>query len=120
MIETYDHLKGIQMYERDTKPELPIHVILRASDYEKIKTQKGPRAGKMNEPTAEQTKMGWVIISPGRESDLVSSLYIRTSVIDFDRLCDIDLLGVEKNHLSHDENVYKKFEQQLERNEMGW
>ena len=36
---------------------------------------------------------------------------------DFDRLCDIDVLGVEENHLSHDENVYKYFKQQLERNE---
>ena len=25
----------------------------------------------MNEPIAEQTKMGWVMMSPGRESDLV-------------------------------------------------
>ena len=39
---------------------------------------------------------------------------------DFDRLCDVDVLGVEENHLSHDENVYKKFKQQLERNEGGW
>ena len=49
--------------------------------------------------------MSWVIMSPGRESDLVSSLYTRTSVSDFDRLCDIDVLGVEENHLRHDENV---------------
>ena len=39
---------------------------------------------------------------------------------DFNRLCDIDVLGVEENHLTHDENVYKKFKQQLERNEGGW
>ena len=120
MIETYDHLKGIKMNERDTKPELPIHVILGASDYVKIKMQKCPRVGKINEPIAEQTKMGWVIMSPGEESDLVSSLYTRTSASDFNRLCDIDVLGVEENHLSHDENVYKKFKQQLERNEGGW
>ena len=82
--------------------------------------QKFPRVGKINEPIAEQTKMGWVIISPGRESDLVSSLYIRTSVSDFNHLCDIDVLGVEENHLSHGENVYKKFKQQLERNGRGW
>ena len=37
MIETYDHLKGLQMNERDTKPELPIHVILGERDYVKIK-----------------------------------------------------------------------------------
>ena len=71
MIETYDHLKGIKMNERDTKPELPIHVILGASDYVKIKMRKCPRVGKISEPIAEQTKMGWVTMSPGRESDLV-------------------------------------------------
>ena len=120
MIETYDHLKGIQMNEKDIKPESPIHVILGASDHVKIKMQKCPRVGKMTEPITEQTKMGWVIMSPGRESDLVSSLYARTSVSDFDRLCGIDVLGVEENHLSHDENVYKKFKQQLERSEGGW
>ena len=121
MIETYDHLKGIQINEKGIKPELPIHVILGASDYVKIKMQKYPRVGKMNEPIAEQTKIGWDhIMSPGRESDLVSSLYARTSVSDFDRLCDMNVLGVEENHLSHDENVYKKFKQQLERNEGGW
>ena len=59
-------------------------------------------------------------MSPGRESDLVSSLYTRTSVSDFDRLCHIDVLGVEENHLNHDENVYKKLKQQLERNDGGW
>ena len=120
MIETYDHLKGIKMNERDAKTELPVHVILGASDYVKIKMQKCPRVGKINEPIAEQTKMGWVIMSPDEESDLVSSLYTRTSASDFNRLCDIDVLGVEENHLSHDENVYKKFKQQLERNEGGW
>ena len=120
MIETYDHLKGIKMNEGDTKPELPIHVILGASNYAKIKMRKCPRVGKISEPIAEQTKMGCVIMSPGRESDLVSSLYTKTSVSDFNRSCDIDVLGVEENHLSHDENVYKKFKQQLERNEAGW
>ena len=109
MIETYDHLKGIKMNERDTKPELPIHVILGASDYMKIKRKKCPRVGKINEPIEKQTRMGWVIMSPSRKIDLVSSLYTRTSVSDFDRLCDIDVIGVKENHLSHDENVHKKF-----------
>ena len=106
MIETYGYLKGIQMSERDTKAELPTHVVLGTSDYVKIKMQKCPRVGRINESIVKQTKMGWVIMSPDRENDLVSSLYTRTSESDFDRLWDIDvLLGVEENHLSHDENV---------------
>ena len=107
MMETYGHLKGIKMNETDTKPELPMHVILWAGDYVKIKMQKRPRVGKINEPIAEQTKVGWVIMSSGREIDFVSSLYTKTSMSDFDCLCDIDVLGVEENHLSHYENVYK-------------
>ena len=49
-------------------------------------------------------------MSLGKESDLVSSLYTRTSVSDFDRLCEVDVLGLEENHLIHDENVYKKIQ----------
>ena len=77
MIETYDHLKGIQMNERDTKRELPTHVILGASDYVKRKMQKCLKVGKINEPIAEQIKMGSIIMSPGIELDLVKSLYRR-------------------------------------------
>ena len=76
------------MNERDSKPELPIHVISGASDYEKIKMQKYPRVSKMNEPIAKQTKMSWIIMDVGRQNGLVSSMYSRTSVNDFDRLCD--------------------------------
>ena len=81
MIETYDPLKYIKINERDTKPEFLIDVILGASDYVKIKMQKCPRVGKINEPIADQNKLGWVIMSRGRKSDLVKSLYTRTSVI---------------------------------------
>ena len=37
MMETFDHLKGIKMNERDAKAEMLIHVILGASAYVKIK-----------------------------------------------------------------------------------
>ena len=38
-------------------------------------------------------------MSPGRESDLVSSVYTRTSVSNFDRLCDIDVTRNEIDSL---------------------
>ena len=60
MTETYDHLKGIKMNKRDTEPQLPIHVILGARDYvkKKKKIQKCLGVDNINEPVAEQTKMG--------------------------------------------------------------
>ena len=64
--------------------------------------------------------MGWVIMSPDRENVLVSSVYTRTLVSDFYRLCDVDVLGVEENHLSYDENMCKKFKQLRARNKGGW
>ena len=43
--------------------------------------EKTPWVGKIGKPFAELTKMGWVMMSPGRESDVVSALYTQTSVI---------------------------------------
>ena len=51
--------------------QLAIHVILGVSDYVKMKMQMSLRVSKLNEPIAKQTKMGWVTMSLGRESDLV-------------------------------------------------
>ena len=38
------------------------------------------RVDQIDQPFAEQTKMGWVINSPGRENDIVSALFTKTSV----------------------------------------
>ena len=43
--------------------------------------EKSPRVGKISEPFAELTKMGWEMMSPGREGDAVFALYTQTSVI---------------------------------------
>ena len=57
-VENYVHFRSIQINERDEIPELLVHVILGASDHVKMKMQKCPRVGTINEPVAEQTKMG--------------------------------------------------------------
>ena len=38
------------MDDEDTKPELPMHLILGASEYSRIKTQTKPKSGKAGEP----------------------------------------------------------------------
>ena len=67
------------MHDTDTKNQLPIHVILGTNDFAKIKMGTHPRVGQIGEPFAEQAKMVWVIMSPGRESVRVCVLFTKTS-----------------------------------------
>ena len=69
-INKYRHLKGVNIEDNDTKSVLPIHVILGASDYAKIKTPKPQRTGAIGEPVAKYTLFGWTIMSPGTEKSL--------------------------------------------------
>ena len=57
--------------------------------------------------------MDWVIMSPGRESDIMSALLTKTSVNNYEKLCDTDVLGLKESHYKHDNYVYEKFKKQL-------
>ena len=48
----YAHLKGIEMEDKDSKDIMPVHLILGASDYAKIKTETAPRVGALGEPSS--------------------------------------------------------------------
>ena len=70
MINKNRDLKGVNIEDTDTKSLLPIHVILGASDYAKIKTPKPQSTGAIGEPVAEYTLFGWTIMLPGTEKSL--------------------------------------------------
>ena len=94
---------------------LPIHIILGASDFTKIKTRTCPRVGQIGESFSEQTKMGWVTMAPGRENDIVSALFAKTSVNDYEKLCGTAVLGLKESHYRHDD-----YERQLKRDDECW
>ena len=52
-VATYAHLKGIEMEDKDSKDIMPVHLILGASDYAKIKTETAARVGALGEPIGE-------------------------------------------------------------------
>ena len=83
----YVHLKGIEMEDKDSKDIMPVHLILGASDYAKIKTETAPRVGALGEPIGEKTKLGWTTMSPGKEVDLTPMFCTQTSHADYDNLC---------------------------------
>ena len=74
------------MHDTDIKNILSIHVILIASDFAKKKMETYFRVVQIGENFAEQTKMGWVVKSPGRQSDTVKAVFTKTSAYGYKKL----------------------------------
>ena len=108
------------MHDNDEKPELPVHLILGASEYARIKTETKPKLGRPNEPVAELTRFGWTILSPGKEIDLTQMLSTQTASPDYEQLCRLDVLGLKDSATGDQEIVYEEFKEQLTRNPGGW
>ena len=108
------------MRDCDTKPRLPVHVVLGAGKYARIKTENRPLIGKDGESVAELTKLGWFIMSPGQEFDRNSMMLTQTSQVQYEELCRLDVLGLADNALNDQQAVYSEFKEQLVRSEEGW
>ena len=120
IIDSYAHLKGVEMTDYDPKPYLPVHLILGASDHAAIKTSERPRVGLPVEPVAEKTKLGWTIMSPGTKIDHTNMLLTQTSHVDYEELCRLDVLGLEDTPEHDQRTVYAEFREQLVRHPEGW
>ena len=123
MLDRYSHLKGVKMLDEDTKTMLPVHLILGASEFTRIKTEQGPRIGRPGEPVAEKTRFGWTswtIMSPGSEPDLSKMLLTQTSQADHESLCRLDVLGLQDPAVGDQEGVYREFREQLQQSPEGW
>eukprot|EP00112_Aurelia_sp_Birch-Aquarium-sp1_P007313 Seg1796.10 transcript_id=Seg1796.10/GoldUCD/mRNA.D3Y31 product="hypothetical protein" protein_id=Seg1796.10/GoldUCD/D3Y31 len=116
----FSHLKGIKMDDKDKKSILPVHLILGANEFSKIKTEHKPRIGKPGEPIAERTHFGWTIMSPGSESRLDNVYSTRSSSADYEQLCSLDVLGLADKPEGDQQPVYQEFKEQLIRNPEGW
>ena len=112
---TYQLLKDIKINDYDKKHELPVHAILGVNDYTRIKTPEGPMLGLPGEPIAELTKLGWVILLPGKENASTNILFTKTSIHDYENLCSLDCFGIEEKHEKNNQFVYGEFRKQL-----GW
>ena len=115
----YAHLEGIEMEDQDSKDILPVHLILGASDYAKIKTETAPRVGALGEPIGEKTKVGWTIMSPGKEVDLSPMFFTQTSYVGYDELCKLDVLGLAYAPIGDQAEVYSEFKEQLTQDAEG-
>ena len=108
------------MDDEDTTQELPVHVILGASEYAKLKASSVLRVGKPGEPIAKLIYFGWTIMSPGAESNLSSVYLTRSSLTDYEQLCSLDVLGLEDKPAGDHHAVYSEFQEQLMWHPEGW
>ena len=108
------------MQEMSIKPVLPVHVILGANEYTKIKMAGYQRAGKIGEPVAEQTRFGWTIMTTGAEANLESMFLTQTAVADYEQLCRLDVLGLQDTPPGDQKMVHAEFVEQLRRSPEGW
>ena len=120
MLGRYPHLKGVRMEETDTKELLPIHVILEANEYTKIKMAGHQRPGAVGEPIAEQTRFGWTIMSSGAEVDSQNMFLTQTSLGDYEELCRMDILGLQDTPIGDQDVVHQEFLEQLKCSPEGW
>ena len=120
LLKKHSHLDGVKVHDYDNKQQLPIHVVLGASEYAAIKTKTAPRVGSPGEPVAEKTHLGWTIISPGREVDTSPLLLTRSTSNDYEQLCSLDVLGLTDSPEDDQQAVYQEFKEQLERSPDGW
>ena len=51
MAATYSHLQPVNIVDKDTEDQLPIHIILSVGDYAKMKTNTKPLIGKPGSPS---------------------------------------------------------------------
>ena len=67
---------------------------------------------------AELTQFGWMMMSPGHELEYRKFLFTRSSSCeDYERLCSLDVLGLESRAEQHP--VQQEFKDQLERSPEG-
>ena len=110
------HLKGVAMEDCDERKKLPVHIILGANDFAKIRTGERLRVGRRGDPVAEYTRFGWTIMSPGAEKDLSPTYLAVSANADYKRLCALDVLG---NPTGDQGDVYEIFKEQPIRSTEG-
>ena len=114
---SYQHLKDIKINDHNKKLELPVHVLFGVNDYTRIKTQERPRVGLPGDSIAELTKVGWVILLPGKENASTNILFTKTSLHDYEN--SLDCLGIKEKH-EKNVFVYEEFGKQLGRDSFGF
>ena len=94
LLNNHPHQRGVVIDDNDMKPPLPVHLLIGANDFAKVRTSERLRVGRRGDPVAECTRFGWTILSPG--TDLGNVYLAVNSAVDHNQLCALDVLELEE------------------------
>ena len=120
VIKGHSDLKGVHMDDDDEKSQLPVHIILGANDFAKIRTGECLRVCCRGDPVAELTRLGWTLMSPSVDSSSLQAYLAINSSTDYERLCALDVLELADTPTGDQGDVYVEFKEQLTRSSDGW
>ena len=95
-------------------------MVIGANEYTKIKTETSPKIGRQGEPIAEKTMFGWTTMSPGQQVNVNEVFLTQASSAEYEKLCRLDILGIEDSPTGDQGEVYKEFQEQLQRSSEKW
>ena len=117
-------LKRLHFTDNGDGSELqPIHIIMGASDYQRIKTTEPPILGKNpdQDPGAELTMLGWTLTGRmvSAYTECEKEFFVNSGPEEFERMCSLDVLGItdcgDKSKLFHEE-----FKEKLKKEDDGY
>ena len=77
------------------KANSPYILFLEPQNIPESKQNTRPHVAREYEPVGELTKLGWLLMAPGKEFDCDVMLLTQTSQADYEQLSRLDVLGLE-------------------------
>ena len=113
----FPYLRGLCFDNEDNREQHPIHLILGVGDLSRIKTSTC-RVGDVNQPVAEKTTFGWTVMGPGKNESQIN-YFAKTSQEDYQKLCSLDVLGLQEHGDENLNMVHEEFKESLQRKPDG-
>ena len=121
----YGRLRRLNFTEEETRGDsMPVHIILGAADYQRIRTTEPLILGANpdKDPGAEFTMLGWTLYGrqPATESGTEKQFFLKTGQEEFEKLCSLDVLGLADTGTKEDAMIHEEFLQQLTKTPRGY
>ena len=124
--EQHGRFRRLIFSEEETRSEsMPVHIILGAADYQRVRTVEPPVLGTIpdKDPGAEFTMLGWTMYGrqPATEVCPEKQFFLKSGQEEFEQLCSLDVLGLADAVKSKDTTrIHDDFIQQLKQTENGY